>query len=62
MYSIFPGWCMCFLSLRPEVNLKMRILDTQRAQHFHIKVYPEGEIAENGTFIAGGSAVQYVAS
>ncbi|SJL10506.1 uncharacterized protein ARMOST_13892 [Armillaria ostoyae] len=30
---------------------------SQRAQHFHIKVYPEGEIAENGTFIAGGSAV-----
>ncbi|KAK0205411.1 aromatic compound dioxygenase [Desarmillaria ectypa] len=30
---------------------------SQRAQHFHIKVYPEGEIVENGTFIAGGSAV-----
>ncbi|KAK0228156.1 aromatic compound dioxygenase [Armillaria fumosa] len=28
-----------------------------RAQHFHIKAYPEGEIAENGTFIADGSAV-----
>ncbi|KAK0498865.1 aromatic compound dioxygenase [Armillaria luteobubalina] len=28
-----------------------------RAQHFHIKAYPEGEIAENGTFTAGGSAV-----
>ncbi|KAK0502853.1 aromatic compound dioxygenase [Armillaria luteobubalina] len=28
-----------------------------RAQHFHIKAYPEGEIAENGTFIATGSAV-----
>ncbi|KAK0469045.1 aromatic compound dioxygenase [Desarmillaria tabescens] len=30
---------------------------SQRAQHFHIKIYPEGEIAANGTFIAGGSAV-----
>ncbi|KAK0458250.1 aromatic compound dioxygenase [Desarmillaria tabescens] len=28
-----------------------------RAQHFHIKTYPEGYIAANGTFIAGGSAV-----
>ncbi|KAK0186830.1 aromatic compound dioxygenase [Armillaria mellea] len=28
-----------------------------RAQHFHIKAYPEGYIASNGTFIAGGSAV-----
>jgi protocatechuate 3,4-dioxygenase beta subunit len=28
-----------------------------RAQHIHIKVYPEGEIASNGTFIVGGSAV-----
>ncbi|KAG7440588.1 aromatic compound dioxygenase [Guyanagaster necrorhizus] len=28
-----------------------------RAQHFHIKAYPEGYIAANGTFIAGGSAV-----
>ncbi|SJL12571.1 uncharacterized protein ARMOST_15999 [Armillaria ostoyae] len=28
-----------------------------RAQHFHIKAYPEGYIAANGTFITGGSAV-----
>ncbi|KAF8908422.1 aromatic compound dioxygenase [Mucidula mucida] len=28
-----------------------------RAQHYHIKAYPEGYIAENGTFIATGSAV-----
>ncbi|KAK0200069.1 aromatic compound dioxygenase [Desarmillaria ectypa] len=28
-----------------------------RAQHFHIKTYPEGYIAANGTFMAGGSAV-----
>ncbi|KAK0489943.1 aromatic compound dioxygenase [Armillaria luteobubalina] len=28
-----------------------------RAQHFHIKAYPEGYIAANGTFIAGGSVV-----
>ncbi|KAL1717606.1 Intradiol ring-cleavage dioxygenase [Schizophyllum commune] len=27
-----------------------------RAVHFHIKVYPEGYIAENGTFVANSSA------
>ncbi|PBK65185.1 aromatic compound dioxygenase, partial [Armillaria solidipes] len=28
-----------------------------RAQHFHIKAYPEGYIAANSTFVTGGSAV-----
>ncbi|KAL0564958.1 hypothetical protein V5O48_017078 [Marasmius crinis-equi] len=28
-----------------------------RAQHFHIKAYPEGYIADNGTFVASSSAV-----
>ncbi|ORY85362.1 hypothetical protein BCR35DRAFT_290079 [Leucosporidium creatinivorum] len=27
-----------------------------RAQHFHVKLYTEGGIAENGTFVAGGDA------
>ncbi len=35
-------------------------VDSGRAQHYHIKAYPEGYIAENGTFIATGSAVQSV--
>ncbi|KAK0443197.1 aromatic compound dioxygenase [Armillaria borealis] len=46
MYSIVPGWCK-FIS----------DVDSGRAQHFHIKAYPEGYIAANGTFITGGSTV-----
>ncbi|KAF9036917.1 aromatic compound dioxygenase [Hymenopellis radicata] len=30
---------------------------TGRSIHYHIKAYPEGEIADNGTFIATGGAV-----
>lgn len=61
MYSIVPGWCKFFLDASLS-SFAYKTSDSGRAQHFHVKVYPEGYIASNGTFVGNSSAVQYAYS
>jgi hypothetical protein len=57
MYSIVPGWCECCPEVIISIGLSL-VSDSGRAQHFHIKAYPQGYIASNGTFVANSTAVQ----